>query len=142
MRRFASWTARLSRLATGQPAGAPLISSERTSSARALATSPALWPPRPSATAKTSPSSHGQQPTASSFPSRTQPMSVRWKKSISGITAREQRPSPSRTGRGGVASELLLDIEVQRELVRMRAQPDRVDLFLSLVFEPGLDHVV
>src|SRR5258708_13063206 len=34
-----------------------------------------------------------------------------------------------------------LDIVIQVELVWMRAQPDRIDLFLALVVEPGLDHV-
>src|SRR5262245_5315009 len=33
------------------------------------------------------------------------------------------------------------DVEVERELVRRRAQPDRVDLVLPLVFQPGRDDV-
>src|SRR5262249_56798807 len=33
-------------------------------------------------------------------------------------------------------------VVVQRELVRMRAQPDRVDLVRLLVVDPGLDHVL
>src|SRR6266702_1938831 len=35
----------------------------------------------------------------------------------------------------------LLDVVIQMEFVWMRAQPDRIDLFLPLVVEPGLDHV-
>src|SRR5205823_5542504 len=35
-----------------------------------------------------------------------------------------------------------LDIEVQRELRRGRPQPDRVQLLLDLVLDPGLDHVL
>ena len=34
-----------------------------------------------------------------------------------------------------------LDIVVEMKLVWMRAQPDRIDLLLPLVVEPGLDHV-
>lgn len=39
------------------------------------------------------------------------------------------------------SKETVLDVVVQMELVWMRAQPDRIDLFLPLVVEPGLDHV-
>src|SRR4029450_13120886 len=42
--------------------------------------------------------------------------------------------------RPGMIAEKL-DVEVQRELVRVRPQPDRVDLVLPLVLEPGLDEV-
>jgi hypothetical protein len=34
-----------------------------------------------------------------------------------------------------------LDIVVEMELVRMRTQPDSVDLLFPLVVEPGFDHV-
>ena len=34
-----------------------------------------------------------------------------------------------------------LNIVVEMELVRMRAQPDGVDLLFPLVVEPGFDHV-
>src|SRR4029079_2150751 len=36
-------------------------------------------------------------------------------------------------------SELTLVVEVQRELVRVRTQPERVHLVLTLVVDPGLD---
>ena len=35
-----------------------------------------------------------------------------------------------------------LDIEIQSELPRMGAEPDGIDLMLSLVLQPGLDHVL
>lgn len=40
-----------------------------------------------------------------------------------------------------VAVELLSAVEVHFELVRVRAQPDRVDLVRLLVADPGLDQV-
>src|SRR5262249_37769580 len=39
------------------------------------------------------------------------------------------------------ASASLLDVVVERELVRVRAQPDRIDLVLPLVLDPRLDEV-
>jgi hypothetical protein len=35
-----------------------------------------------------------------------------------------------------------LDIEIQSELPRMGTEADGVDLMLSLVLQPGLDHVL
>jgi hypothetical protein len=37
--------------------------------------------------------------------------------------------------------QALSDVGVEMQLVRMRAQPDGIDFPLSLVVEPGLDHV-
>src|SRR6185295_17890116 len=36
---------------------------------------------------------------------------------------------------------IALDVVVERELVRMRTQPNRIDLILPLVLDPGLDQV-
>src|SRR5690242_10433392 len=48
-----------------------------------------------------------------------------------------RRPSapPGDAGRGR------LDVVVEGELVRMRAEPDRIDLVLPLVLDPRLDQV-
>ena len=35
-----------------------------------------------------------------------------------------------------------LNIVIEMELVRMRAQPDGIDLLIPLVAEPGFDHVL
>lgn len=54
--------------------------------------------------------------------------------------------TPPRTGGhvrcadGGVANRLVVVVEV--ELVRVRAQPQRIDLVLHLVVDPPLDHVL
>src|SRR5215470_3887656 len=68
--------ARRSFFPIGHFSGASLTWLSRTSIARRLATSPPPRPPRPSATAKTIPSSHSQLPIASSLPSRYGPQSV------------------------------------------------------------------
>ena len=36
----------------------------------------------------------------------------------------------------------VLDIEVQSELIGMGSEPDGIDLFLALVLQPGLDHIL
>ena len=40
-----------------------------------------------------------------------------------------------------VSVPALSDVVVEMKLVRMRAQPDGIDLLFSLVVEPGFDHV-
>src|SRR4029450_4335318 len=40
------------------------------------------------------------------------------------------------------AANPALDVVIEMELVRMRAQPDGIDLLVPLVAEPGFDHVL
>src|SRR5262245_44345421 len=49
--------------------------------------------------------------------------------------------SSRRRGPGSLPSGPRSDVEVERELPRMRPQADRVDLVLALVVDPGLDEV-
>jgi hypothetical protein len=49
---------------------------------------------------------------------------------------RSSKPKPKRSSKSGS-----LDIIIEMELVRMRTQPDGIDLLLSLVVEPGFDHI-
>src|SRR5690606_5861166 len=66
-----------------------------------------------------------------------------------GRGARRSPPrAEERTGTGAKSTgprfllRLLSHVEVQREFVRVRAQPDRVDLVLPLERDPGFDQVL
>src|SRR5450432_287720 len=69
----------------------------------------------------------------SPVPRRQPPVAVR--RSAALLPGLDQLPAVALVAR-------VLNVEVELELVRVRAQPDRVDLVLALVLDPGVDEVL
>src|SRR5262249_34750696 len=133
-----------------EPAPAPAKAGRRSSPAECCLSEPRTLPPHPpwrKPAPRCSQSARSQQSTLSAMTCTDTPLqhltSGSAESSLPGGPA-QMAPIPkshSKVTLSSFATAFQSNIEVHAELIRMRADADRIDLVFSLVFDPVVDHV-